>query len=74
MCVCGASYAHPVPRLLDHHNAAWLMIQRSICLSEFSIRNSVFAGRTGTRLNIGRPQARWSDGLSVAISVSSSRS
>ena len=67
-------YAHPVPRLLDHHNSEWLMEQRSHFVSEFSFRNSVFAGRTGTRLNIGRPQVRWSDGLSVAASVCEGRS
>ena len=29
-------------------------------------RNTLSAGRTGTRLNIGRPQTRWSDGISLA--------
>ena len=70
----GAIYAHPVPRLLEHHNSVWLMNQRSQFVSEFSIRNSVFAGRTGTRLNVGHPQVRWSDGLSVAASVCEGRS
>ena len=65
----GVMYAHPVPRLLDHHNSVWLMHQRSQFVSELSIRNSALAGRTGTRLNIGRPRVRWSDGLSVAASV-----
>ena len=69
----GVMYAHPVPRLLDHHNSVWLMHQRSHFVSERSFRNSVFAGRTGTRLNIGRPQVRWSDGLSVAASVCEGR-
>jgi hypothetical protein len=70
----GEMYAHPVPRLLDHHNSVWLMHQRGHFVSQRSFRNSVFAGRTGTRLNIGRPQVRWSDGLSVAASVSEGRS
>ena len=29
-------------------------------------RNSIYRGRTGTRLNIGRPQVRWADGTDVA--------
>ena len=70
----GVMYDHPVPRLLDHHNSVWLMHQRGNFVSQRSLRNSVFAGRTGTRLNIGRPQVRWSDGLSVAASVSEGRS
>ena len=70
----GVMYAHPVPRLLDHHSSVRLMHQRSHFVSERSFRNSVFAGHTGTRLNIGRPQVRWSDGLSVAASVCESRS
>ena len=69
----GEMYAHPVPRLLDHHNSVWLMHQRGHFVSQRSFRNSAFAGRTGTRLNIGRPQVRWSDGLSVAASVSEGR-
>ena len=49
------------------------MFQRSLWVSERDSRNSVLAGRTGTRLNIGRPQVRWQDGLSVAESVRKSR-
>ena len=29
-------------------------------------RNTLVAGRTGTRLNIGRPQPRWGDGVILA--------
>ena len=70
----GSKYAHPVSRLLQYRDSVWLLHQRSQYVSEFSIRNSVFAGRTGTRLNIGRPQVRWSDGLDVARSLCEIRS
>ena len=50
------------------------MLQRSHFVSERSFRNSIFAGRTGTRLIIGRPQVRWCHGLSVASSVCEGRS
>ena len=46
----------------------------AVFCSDFSTRNSIFWGRTGTRLNVGRPQVQWSDELSVAVSASSSRS
>ena len=32
-------------------------------------RNYIFAGRTGTRLNIGRPQVRWIDGVRSAEEI-----
>ena len=32
-------------------------------------RHSIFAGRTGTRLNIGRPQVRWIDGVRSAEGI-----
>ena len=38
-------------------------------VTEHGTRNSVLAGRTGTRLIIGRPQVRWCDGLGVAKHV-----
>ena len=68
-----ASYAHPCSSLIKMHDSTWLMHARSQWIGEFSIRNSMFAGRTGTRLNIGRPQIRWQDGLKVAHSVLDSR-
>ena len=48
-------------------------------MTEFSnaatnVRNSLLRGRTGTRLNIGRPQPRWQDGCDIARSVLSARS
>ena len=42
---------------------------RSAFVTELGTRNSVLAGRTGTRLNIGRPQVRWCDGLCIAKHV-----
>jgi len=67
------AYQHPCTKLLKLHDSNWLMFQRSLWVSERDSRNSVLAGRTGTRLNIGRPQVRWQDGLSVAESVRKSR-
>ena len=32
------------------------------------------AGRTGTRMNISRPQVRWADGVEIARVASQSRS
>ena len=33
----------------------------------------MMAGRTGTRLNIGRPQPRWEEGVALAESVLQTR-
>ena len=43
-------------------------------MSEYDTHNSIFSGRTGTRLNIGRAQVRWIDGVRVAETVVESRS
>ena len=40
-----------------------------MCMPELGTRNSVIAGRTGTRLNIGRPQVRWVNGVGIAKHV-----
>jgi len=64
-----ALYQHPCTKLLNLNAATWLMTMRSQWVSVTGTRNSVLAGRTGTRLNIGRPQVRWTDGLSVALEV-----
>ena len=44
--------------------------QRSVWVVSRSMyeepRNFLWAGRTGTRLNIGRPQTRWDDGVAYA--------
>ena len=38
-----------------------------------SSRNSMLAGRTGTRCNEGRPQVRWEHGISLAREVLNGR-
>ena len=62
-------YKHLCFYLLNYHDSEWLQMQRSRFVpsnGSDQTRNSIFRGRTGTRLNIGRPQVRWADGLSVA--------
>ena len=62
-------YKHMCFYLLNYHDSEWLQMQRSRFVpsnGSDQTRNSIFRGRTGTRLNIGRPQVRWADGLSVA--------
>ena len=62
-------YKHLRFHLLNYHASEWLQMQRSRFVpskGSDQTRNSIFRGRTGTRLNIGRPQVRWADGLSVA--------
>ena len=51
----------------SYHNARWLIQQRA----NFSTggRNSLLAGRTGTRLNIGRPQTRWEAGYETSVQM-----
>ena len=61
-------------RLLRWHGAEWLRGERANYVSSDSrdytnVRNSVFAGRTGTRAVSTRPQVRWDDGLELAIAV-----
>ena len=58
---------HPAARVFSYHNARWLIQQRA----NFSTggRNSLLAGRTGTRLNIGRPQTRWEAGYETAVQM-----
>ena len=62
-------YKHMCVYLLNYHVSELLQMQRSRFVpsnGSDQTRNSIFRGRTGTRLNIGRPQVRWADGLSVA--------
>ena len=50
-------------------NSNWLQAQRAAFvaqLAEAVNRNSLTAGRTGTRCNIGRPQPRWDAGITLA--------
>ena len=54
----------------------WLQAQRSQFVPAWgsvSTRNSVLAGRTGTRANGGRPQQRWDAGICLAQAFLRSR-
>ena len=62
--------------VLDYKDASWLQEQRSqfVAATGSSIsRVSLLAGRTGTRLNIGKPQCRWHAGIDLAQATVSSR-
>ena len=71
----GAKYKHICACLLEYNNNSWLMLQRSrwVPTDGDNIRNSIFAGRTGTRCNIGRPQVRWEAGVTLARELIQSR-
>ena len=63
--------------LLEFHGARWLLEQRKnfvSCDGSASSRVSLTSGRTGTRLNIGKPQLRWDAGVSLASAALGSRS
>ena len=69
---------HFCTRLLKFHGRSWLWQQRTDYVPENSqnangTRNSLFSGRTGTRMNIGRPQPRWQEGAAIARIASESR-
>ena len=56
---------HHIVRILNERGPAWLRSRRQIYVAENEngyARNSLHACRTGTRLNIDRPQTRWSEG------------
>ena len=62
--------------LLLSRNSDWLQAQRSRFVAErgsASSRNSVLAGRTGTRANGGKPQQRWEAGICLARAFLRSR-
>ena len=59
--------------LLLYHASQWLLMQRAFFTAENSERCTLTAGRTGTRLNIGRPQPRWDSGVHIATAVLESR-
>ena len=59
--------------LLLYHASQWLLMQRSLFTTENCERCTLTAGRTGTRLNIGRPQPRWDSGVHIARAVLESR-
>lgn len=44
-----------------------------VCLSANGSRSSLYSGRTGTRLNMGRPQPRWQEVCDIARSALGSR-
>jgi len=74
----GSRYGHICSSLLNHHESVWLGFQRSQFVPENSDdsangRITMYAGRTGTRLNIGRPQTRWDEGVSNARRILASR-
>ena len=57
--------------LVLYRDANWLQSQRwhyVVASGAAAIRNTIFAGRTGTRANIGRPQMRWEAGIALARS------
>ena len=62
--------------LVKLKNSDWLRTRRGLfCAqsSRASNRNSLTAGRTGTRCNIGRPQTRWEAGIALARGYVGSR-
>ena len=62
--------------LLLYHSSNWLQSMRSRLVpanGSESIRNSVLAGRTGTRNNDGKPQPRWNAGIELARAYLQSR-
>ena len=67
----GLEYQHFCAPLIEFHNFEWLQSQRSIYSNS---QNSIFAGRTGSRLNIGRPQTRWATGIHNASTAIAARS
>ena len=74
----GARYSHFCSKLLHYHGESWLQDLRSSFVPENSEgtsvnRNTLFSGRTGSRLNIGRPQIRWTDSCSIARSILEAR-
>ena len=71
-CSAPHSYPHNVAVLLKYHDNSWLIQQRSAWVGDN--RNSVTAGRTSTRLNIGRPQTRWHEGLEMCVLLCEHRS
>ena len=66
-----AHASHFVKKLLEFRDADWLREQRArwVPVSCLAPRNSVHAGRTGTRSLGGRPQVRWVEGVEIAACV-----
>ena len=68
-------HKHVCYHLANFKDAQWLMHERAKFVSTVSTdcRNSCLAGRTGTRLNVGRSQPRWQEGISLAEEVLNNR-
>ena len=62
---------HMCYRILQHHGASWLQERRGLFVNT---RNTLFAGRTGSRSQGGRPQPRWEEGIELARAVKDQRS
>ena len=58
-------------KLLNYHDAAWLRSRRA---AFSNVRNTLFAGQTGTRAAGGKPQPRWEEGVLLAKSFCTERS
>ena len=72
----GCAYNHICFKLLSHHGRDWLWQRRSEWVptnGQVDGRCTLFAGRIGTRLNVGRPQPRWEDGVHLAKEVTGGR-
>ena len=71
----GPKYQHVCAPLIAYKDSEWLLHQRSkyVASNRASVRNTLVAGRTGTRCNIGRPQTRWEQGVALAREVLDSR-
>ena len=64
--VRGKRYNHICYLLSQHMSTEWLLFQRSAFVNS---QNSLHAGRTGPRSNIGKPQPRWTESLPLAVSL-----
>ena len=56
---------------LRYRDANWLQSQRSSRVA--GLVRTLMAGNTGTRLNIGKPQIRWEQGVELARELDKQR-
>ena len=61
------SFPHKAAVVLKYHDNQWLVQQRSVFVG--NRRNSLLAGRSKTRLNIGRPQVLWQEGHTTSVHI-----
>ena len=69
-------FKHPCSRILAQRGFEWIQACRANFVASdgsSSSRCRLDAGRTGTRLNIGRPQNRWCEAITIADHVLSIR-